>query len=106
MLPHLPTTKKDSSSNAVSSFINTQLDVHMSNFAYLGRKTGLNHYQLLKLPYTIYLLYLKHHQILDLQETQEGRDYLNKLTRITNKDVDLTSLRRLGGYKTQEKAGD
>ncbi|WP_273130021.1 hypothetical protein [Bacillus weihaiensis] len=78
----------------------------MSNFAYLGRKTGLNHYQLLKLPYSIYLLYLKHHQILDLQETQEGRDYLAKLSRLTNKEADLSSLRRFGGYKTQEKVGE
>jgi hypothetical protein len=81
----------------------TNVDRTMSNFAYLGRKTGLNHFQIMKLPYHVYLLYLKHHTILDLQETEEGRKYLAKITRLTNKDIDLSGLRSMTGYKTQVK---
>lgn len=84
----------------------TGADVHISNFAYLGRKAGLNHFEILKLPYATYRMYLKHHTILDLQESEEGRKYLAKLTRMTNKDIDLAGLKSLGGYKTKVKDGD
>lgn len=90
----------------VSSFLKTQVDGYMSNFAYLTRKTGLNHFQILKLPYSTYLLYLKHNLLLDFQETESGRAYLAKLVRLTNTEIDLDGLKKLGGYKTQEKAGE
>jgi hypothetical protein len=102
----LPSSNQDAGSKAVSSFMQTREDIYMSNFAYLGRKTGLNHFQILKLPYSTYLMYLKHHSILDLQETEEGRKYLAKIGRLSNKEIDLTGLRRLTGYKTQEKVGE
>jgi hypothetical protein len=102
----LPTSKKDEGAMAVSSFMKTELDIHMSNLAYLNRKSGMEYSKILKLPYAVYRLMLKHHTILDLQETEEGRKYLAKVARLTNKEIDLAGLKRLGGYRTQEKAGD
>lgn len=64
----------------------------------------MSHPEIMGLSYALFLSYLKHNQIMDLQETPEGREYLAKVERLSTKEADLDSLRRLSGY--QKKGGE
>jgi hypothetical protein len=79
----------------------------MEDLTYLNRKSGMDHYMLLNLSYPIFLSYLKHHRIIDLQKTEEGREYLEKVRKYQNprKHADLSAIRSLGGYSTKETGG-
>jgi hypothetical protein len=57
--------------------------------------------QIVNLPYSIFLSLMKHNQMMDLEETPEGRDYLDKLRRLNTTEADLGSLRKLAGYKVE-----
>jgi hypothetical protein len=76
----------------------------MEDLTYLNRKSGMNHSTLINLSYPIFLSYLKHHRIIDLQKTEEGREYLDKVRRYQNprKQADLSAIRSLGGYSAKE----
>lgn len=100
-MPFLPTGDKGGTA------IPSKPQEILSLFAWLTKKTLLNHYQLLELPHSIYLAYIKHHHIDDLEKTPEGREYLDKARRYMNprKHADLSAIRQLGGYQAM-KEGD
>lgn len=74
----------------------------MPNIAYVNRKTGMSYFDLMKLPYTVFLSLLRENKIMDLQETEEGRAYLQQVERMKVTTPDLGKLRSMGSYK---KAG-
>jgi hypothetical protein len=102
-VPFLPTTKMEGTASSLSS----QQEI-LSLFAWLTKKTFLNHYQILELPHSIYLAYIKHHHIDDLEQTPEGREYLDKARRYMypRKQADLSKIREMGGYNTIQKGGE
>lgn len=79
-----------------------------SEIVYLSRKMSISPNEVLKLPHSLYLLYMKQNYIMDLEKTEEGREYLEKARRYQNprKDADLGAIRKLSGYSQQSKDGD
>ncbi|KOO46393.1 hypothetical protein AMD01_11190 [Priestia koreensis] len=75
----------------------------MNDIAFLNRKSGMSHQEIMSLPYGIYLSYIKQNTIAELMETQEGREYLATCQRVQQKTPDLAKLRGNTGYK---EAGD
>jgi hypothetical protein len=71
----------------------------MKNFTYLNRKTKMTHDELLKLSYPVFLSYLKHNYIFDLQQTEEGRKQLEQIERYKVTTPDFAKLRMNAGYK-------
>jgi hypothetical protein len=100
-VPFLPTGQQGGTASS-----SNQQEI-LSMFAWLTKKTYLNHFQLLELPHSVYLAYIKHHHIDDLEQTPEGREYLDKARRYMNprKHADLSVIRELGGYQSK-KEGD
>ncbi|PLS04019.1 hypothetical protein [Neobacillus cucumis] len=75
----------------------------MPNIAYLQRKTKMSFKEIMGLPYTVYLSLLRENQIMDLKQTEEGRDYLAKVERLKVTTPDFGKLSNLSGFK---KAGE
>ncbi|WP_226087486.1 hypothetical protein [Mesobacillus sp. S13] len=75
----------------------------MPNIAYLNRKTKMGYDELLNLPYPIFLSLLRENQILDLKETSEGREYLEKIERL---NVTTPDFGKLSGLSRFNKAGE
>lgn len=75
----------------------------MPNVAYLQRKTHMSIKEIMKLPYTVYLSLLKENQMMDLQETEQGREYLKQIERLSVTTPDFSKLRSNYGY---QKAGE
>lgn len=71
----------------------------MSNITYLTKKTKMGYMEIINLPYSIFLSYLKYNRIFDLQQTEEGRKYLEQVERSKQTEPDIDSLRNLTGYK-------
>lgn len=69
---------------------------------------NISPFEVLQLPHNRYLALLKHNHIFDLQQTKEGREYLDKARKYQNprKHADLSAIRQLGGYNTIKKEGD
>lgn len=74
----------------------------MESITYITRKTGMGFSELMKIPYAVFLSYLKHNRLMDLQETPQGREYLSQIERLKIIEPDLGSLRQLSGYKQAE----
>lgn len=91
-MPSLPTSGKE----AVS--VTNEIEM-MTNITYLTRRTMMGYEQIMELPYPIFLSYLKHNRIMDMQETPEGREYLEKIERIKVKTPDFAKLRQVSDYK-------
>ncbi|MFS0776087.1 hypothetical protein ABC255_08785 [Neobacillus sp. 3P2-tot-E-2] len=75
----------------------------LPNIAYLIRKTHMGYKEIMKLNYPIFLSLLRENQIMDLKETEEGREYLRQIERLKVTTPDIGKLSKLGGY---QKAGD
>lgn len=96
-MPHLPVSGGDRGT------LSNEIEF-MENITYLNRKTQMSHTEIMNLPYCLFLSYLKHNKIMDLQETEAGREYLSKCERLKVTTPDLSKLRQATGYKT--KAGE
>ncbi|WML44091.1 hypothetical protein [Neobacillus sp. PS3-40] len=59
--------------------------------------------QLMKLPYPIFLSFLKENRLMDLRESEDGREYLAKIDRLNVTTPDFSKLSKLSGFK---KAGE
>ncbi|MEC1772838.1 hypothetical protein [Schinkia azotoformans] len=73
----------------------------MENIAYLNRKTQMSHNEILNLAYALFLSYLKHNKVMDLQETEAGREYLAKCERMKVTIPDFAKLKQATGYKAK-----
>ncbi|WP_407268973.1 hypothetical protein [Radiobacillus sp. PE A8.2] len=76
----------------------------MPNITYVTRKAHMGYEQVMKLPYPIFVSYLVENKIMDLQETEEGREYLRKIERLKVTTPDYSKLKSTSGYK--QKAGE
>lgn len=67
---------------------------------YLAGKGIGNSKEILDLPHSHYMSFLKHAMTFDLQQTEEGQETLDKFNRYMNPrtDADLGSIRQLAGY--------
>lgn len=62
--------------------------------------SGMNYNEVLELPLDVFLLMRKHYIIDKLMETEEGQQYLKDCERLTQKDIDITNLKRVFGGNT------
>lgn len=91
--------KKQKEGSDSFSFDNTS---SMNNVVYLNRKSGMSHEEIMNLPYGIYLKYIEQHIYLDLMETEEGREYLAKMKRLSSKSADISAIRSMTGYQAKK----
>ncbi|WP_195837954.1 hypothetical protein [Tissierella pigra] len=73
----------------------------MRQIVYISTKTSMGFNEILQLPYAIFLGYLKQLWVLQMEETQEGRDALYKESAIHQTEPDLGRLRQLNGYQAK-----
>lgn len=73
----------------------------MPNIAYLIRKTNMGYEEVMRLPYPIFLSLLRENRLMDLMETPEGREYLEKIERLKVTTPDFNKLSQLNGYKKE-----
>lgn len=71
----------------------------MENIAYLMSKSKMSYFEIMKLPYAVFLSLLKHFRLFDLQSTSEGRELLAKSKRLYETEPDLDKLRNSGFYQ-------
>lgn len=67
----------------------------MKNVAYLIKESGMGYKEVMELPYQIFLSLLKQFRVLDLESTEEGREYLEQCRVLRTKEADLTAFRNL-----------
>jgi len=67
----------------------------MKNVAYLMKASSMGYREVMELPYQIFLSLLKQFMILELENSEEGREYLQQCKILTTKDADLTRIRKL-----------
>jgi len=63
------------------------------------KHTGMGYFDVLKLPYPVFLGLIKQFTIFELEETEEGREYLADAKRLNQKEADLSALRNSVFYK-------
>ena len=73
----------------------------MRNVAFLTKEYGMGYYEIMQLPYSIFLSYLKWARIFQLEQTEEGRNALYKEDAIYKKEPQLNRLRQLQGYRRE-----
>lgn len=80
----------------------------MKEYALLAHYYHFSHWDIPKLPHSAYLSYIKQAHVQELEKSEEGREYLNKAYRYMNprKDADLSSIRNLVGYSSNQKGGE
>lgn len=95
--------KNSNSNGQTASFFEIMKDI-----TYLSRKMSISPLDVWKLPHSHYLAYLKYNVTLDLEETEEGREILDKFYRYLNprKEADLATIRQLTGAYHTKKVGD
>lgn len=59
----------------------------------------MSYFEIMRLPYGVFLGLLKHFRIFIMQQTEEGREYLRKAKVIGEKEPDWTKIRGLKGYR-------
>lgn len=74
---------------------------YMRNIAFLTKEYGMSFKEIMELPYSIFLSYLKWARLFQLEQTPEGRDALYKESAIHQTEPDLVQLRGLSGYKAK-----
>lgn len=74
----------------------------MPNIVYLTKKTGMGFNEIMKLPYTVFLSYIRENYILDMMETEEGRKHLEQIKRLNVTAPDLNKIRQLDSFKQKE----
>lgn len=56
--------------------------------------SGLDYHKVLKLPCDVFQLMLKNSIVKELNETEEGREYLSKCERLNTTTMDIKALRK------------
>lgn len=74
---------------------------YMRNIAFLTKEFGMTYFEVMHLPYAIFLSYLKWARVFQLEQTEEGRDALYKTSAIHQTEPDLGRLRQLDGYEVR-----
>ena len=104
MIPYFP----DSKGSTGSSYGKSQDYELFSDFALLAHYYTFSHKDILKLPHSHFKAYIRQAHIKELQKTEDGREYLQKAYRYANPrvDADLSAIRSLTGYTSNQKGGN
>lgn len=103
-IPHLPGNNKGDGDFLVEEPEDYEL---FADFALLAKHFNWTHNEIINLPHSHFLAYRRQLYIMQLKESEEGREYLKKVRRYENprKDADLGAIRALNGFYN-EKEGD
>lgn len=71
----------------------------MGNITYLISKSKMSYFEILRLPYAVFLSLLKHFRLFDIKSTPEGMELLAKSERLYETEPDLDNLRNSGFYQ-------
>lgn len=77
----------------------------MHDVTFVMTKGNMSFFDVLKLPYSIFLSIRKNLWIIDMESTKEGQEFLAKQKRLMRKDADLGAIRQLSGYKKLRTKG-
>ncbi|MDX5474505.1 MAG: hypothetical protein LPK00_03110 [Bacillaceae bacterium] len=101
-MPYYPDGQVDK-----ASFNNGDYEL-FSDIALLSHYYHMSHWDVMKLPHSHFLAYIKQAHVQELKKSEEGREYLQKAYRFLNprKDADLSTIRALTGYISKEKGGN
>ena len=61
----------------------------------------MSYFEIMELPYAVFLSYLKWARIFQLEQTEEGRDALYKEKAIDQTEPDLARFRQIKGYQAK-----
>lgn len=67
----------------------------MTNIAYVIQKGNMSYFEIMELPYVIFLSLLKQFQLFELMQNEDYRKQLQEQKLLERKDADLDSLRTL-----------
>ncbi|MEC1780078.1 hypothetical protein [Schinkia azotoformans] len=70
----------------------------MRNIAYLVKEANMTPFEVLKLPYSMFLSLLKHFRLMEIESTPEGRELLRKDKMLKETKPDLTRIRSMKSY--------
>lgn len=59
------------------------------------KETGMGHFEIMEMPFKFFLAYIKQAQIYQLQQTEEGRDALERGRMMTETKADIGKVRKL-----------
>jgi len=74
----------------------------MTNIAYVMQKGNMNYFEIMELPYVIFLSLLKQFQMFELMQNEDYRKQLQEQKLLERKDADLESLRTLIKHRKEE----
>ncbi len=66
----------------------------MRNIAFLTKEYGMSYFEILKLPYAVFLSYLKWARVFQLEQIPEGRDALYKESAIHQTEPEWNKVRQ------------
>ena len=66
----------------------------MRNIAYLTKEFGMSFKEIMELPYSVFLSYLKYMQLFQLEQTEEGRKALQESEIINHTEPDWNKVRK------------
>lgn len=77
----------------------------MADVSFLARETSTSLNEVWNLPHSHYMAYLKHVVTRELQQSEEGKEILDKFNRYMNPrtEADLSTIRQLAGYQQKER---
>ena len=78
----------------------------MRNIAYLIKESSMGYFEIMDLPYAVFLSLLKHFRIFELEQTEKGRKLLKQSEFLNQTEPDWIKLRGQKSYKkvkNQEK---
>lgn len=71
----------------------------MRNIVFITKQTGMTYQEIMELPYAVFLAYLKHLRIFELEQTEEGRKLLMQTNVLNATEPDWARIRSQKVYK-------
>lgn len=75
----------------------------MRNIIFISKEIGMSYNEVIKLPYAVFLSYLKHLRVMQIEQTEEGRQALYKEGNLYKTEPNFNKIRNLDGYTKQVK---
>lgn len=97
----MPQIRSKQSDSSIGANIEIEYEL-MRNIAFIMKEYSVGYFEVMKLPYAIFLSLLKWGQVFIIEQTPEGRDALYKESAIFQTEPDLGRLRQLDGYQAKE----
>jgi hypothetical protein len=74
----------------------------MANIAYLIKESHMGFNEIMDLPYAIFLSLLKQFQVMNMKQSEEGREQLKLRNSLYQTEPDLIKIRGMKGYKKED----